>query len=1068
MNIPQFSVDRKILVNMIFLILVVSGLALYRDLPREFFPNANLNEALVMVTYPGASAHEVEQQVTVKLEDAVAELDGLDEVMSSSQQGIAMVDLLIDEGTDLDKFMLDLQAVVNNIPDLPADAEDPVFLELDASIIQPVCFIAIGGEAEEAALLEVAEDLKKELTELPGVRKVDIDGLRETEVHVDVDPDLLEHHGLSLGEVIAALAGRNLDLPGGHAELGAREYALRILGKVQRLEEIGATVLRGDGVHSVRLAQVATVRSAPEERRSSTWLNGARAGNLTLYKKVDGDAIAIMERVRALVARYNETLPVPVRLEVRNDTSEMIEERLGIMTDNAWLTAALVGGLLFVFLGWINAVLVLIGIPFTFLVGFLLMSVTGMSINMLSLFALIMALGMIVDDAIVVVDNIQRRLELGQPLRRATIQGAREVMSPVISAVLTTVAGFLPLLFMTGMIGDFMSAIPLTISFALLASLLEAILMLPSHAFELNAWTEGLRRRLGRAPRYIIDEDDAVGARAFARPAATITPGGLRGATLVRQRNPLQRRLEGVYRRHLAFTLRHRYWAVASVVLLAIVSAGLLRFIPVEMFHAEDFDAITLRFELPAGTPLAASERRAAAVEAIVREVVRPEELKGIVSSVGFQVVNYQYVRGAERAQLDLDLVSAADRERSDTELMALIRRRLEREPGFTGLALGRPDSGPPTGKPVELRVLGPRFEVLEELGAQVRGVLAGIPGVVDIADDFDRSNLEYRVEVDPERAAALGLSNAQVATTLNAAFQGVPATVFTDADGEDRDVVVRLAPAFQGDLATLQRLTVAGPRGQVPLTSVADFSRDRNFTNIRRFDRERAITITADLAEGQTSTAVNRILQARFAGFAQDHPGYRLDYGGEFERTAESFRSLFLLVPVAMLAIFMILATQFNSVIQPFVVLFTVPFSFIGVVIGLLVMGYHFTIPAMTGIIALMGLVVNNSIVMVDFINQSRGRGVGRWFSITRSGVTRMRPILLTTVTTIVGLSSLTVASTGASKIMVPMAVSMIWGLAFATVLTLFLIPALVGIVDDVGLRFRLGQSYRLYGPKR
>jgi multidrug efflux pump subunit AcrB len=317
-------------------------------------------------------------------------------------------------------------------------------------------------------------------------------------------------------------------------------------------------------------------------------------------------------------------------------------------------------------------VLVLIGIPFTFLVGFLLMSLTGMSINMLSLFALIMALGMIVDDAIVVVDNIHRHMELGRPLRAATIRGAQEVMAPVISAVLTTVAGFLPLLFMTGMIGDFMSAIPLTIAFALLASLLEAVLILPSHTFELNAWTEGIRRRLGRAPRFVIDADDAVGARALARPAAAIAapaaaPGGLRGATVVRRRNPLQRRLERVYRRHLAFTLRHRYWAVASVVLLAAVSAGLLRFIPVVMFHAEDFDAISLRFELPAGTPLAETEARTAAVEAIVREIVRPEELKGIVSSVGFQVLNYQYVRGAERAQLDLDLVSAADRERSHT-----------------------------------------------------------------------------------------------------------------------------------------------------------------------------------------------------------------------------------------------------------------------------------------------------------------------------------------------------------------------------------------------------------------
>ena len=1082
MNLPEFSVNRKILVNMIFLILVVLGVGLYRGMPREFFPNANLNEALVMVVYPGASAREVELQITNKIEEAVAEVDGIDDVTSISQQSIAVVDLMIEEGIDQDKFMLDLQAAVNNIGDLPEDAEDPTYLQLDASVVQPVGFVAIGGDVDEAVLLEVAEDVKKEIMDVRGVKKVDVDGIRETEVHVDVDPDLLDHYHTSLGEIIAALGAHNLDLPGGYSELGKREYSLRVLGKYRTLDEIAATVLaRGGPESTLRLSQVATVTMAPEERRSSNWLNGDRAGNLTVYKKVDGNAISIMEKVHAIVARYNETLPIPVHMEVRNDSSELIKERLGIMTENAWLTGILVGLVLFFFLGWTNAVLVLIGIPFTFLAGFLFMSVAGMSINMLTLFALIMALGMIVDDAIVVVDNIQRHLELGFPPRMAVIRGTQEVMGPVISAVLTTVAGFLPLLLMTGMIGKFMSAIPKTVSFALLASLIEAILILPSHSFELNSWYGAIRRRLGLKRKIAADGEAIdpvltgemerkaiVRALAASEPAERQDADGLRGGYKVKPKNRLQRVLERVYRRQLVFTLRHRYWAVVSVILLAVLAAGLLKKVPVEMFAAEDFDAITLFFELPAGTPLADTERRATQVEAIVREVVKPEELKGIVSSVGYQIVNYQYIRGAQRAELDLDLVSAADRDRSDTQLMALLRERLSREPGFVNLTLERPQSGPPTGKPVEIHVLGPRFEVLEELGAQVRGALEGVSGVVDVADDFDRSNLEYLVEVDEDRCAAQGLSSGTVARTLSAAFQGFTATTFTDPDGEDRDVVVRLAAPYQADLGTLERLTVPSPRGLVPVTALADFRKDRNFTVIRHFDRERAITITADVAGGQTSTAVNKIVQARFGNFALDHPGYRLDFGGEFERTAESFRSLFLLVPVALLAIFMILATQFNSVIQPFIVLFTVPFSFIGVVIGLLVMGYHFTIPAMTGIISLMGLVVNNSLVMVDFINKSRLRGVGRWFSIARSGVTRMRPILLTTVTTIVGLSSLTVASTGASKIMVPMAVSMIWGLAFATVLTLFLIPALVGIVDDIGLRFRTGKSYRQFGPGR
>jgi len=372
MNLARFSVNRKILVNMIFLILVVLGVMRYREMPREFFPNANLNEALVTIVYPGASAREVERQITVKIEEAVAELDGLDEVLSTSQQSIAMVDLFIDEGTNLDKFMLDLQAAVNNIPDLPEDANEPSYLELDASVIQPVCFVAVGGQVDQSILLEVSEDLKKEFMDIRGVKRVDIDGLRESEVHVDVDPDLLDHHRVSLGEIIAALGRRNLDVPGGHSELGASEYSLRVLGKYRDLDEIAGTVVRSAGAAApLRLSQLATVSMGAEDRRTAIRLNGEVAGNLTVYKKASGNLIEISREVNHIVDRYNDTLPIPVNVEVRVDTADLVEERLGVMTNNAWLTGALVGIVLFIFLGWTNALLVLIGIPFTFLTGFL-------------------------------------------------------------------------------------------------------------------------------------------------------------------------------------------------------------------------------------------------------------------------------------------------------------------------------------------------------------------------------------------------------------------------------------------------------------------------------------------------------------------------------------------------------------------------------------------------------------------------------------------------------------------------------------------------------------------------
>jgi multidrug efflux pump len=1075
MNIPEFSVNRKILVNMIFFILVILGMGLYADMPREFFPNANLNEVLVLIPYRGASSLEVEQQIVDKIETAVVELDGLDEILGRAQESMGVIDLRIEDGTDMDKFIIDLQAAVNSVPDLPDEAGDPIYFELDASSVQPVCFLAIGGEVDQSVLLEIAKEVKTEILEIRGVKKVDINGLRDDEVHVKVDPNLMDHYHLSLGEVIAALARRNIDLPGGSGELGRYEYTLRVLGKYEDLTEIENSIVRSDGPgRQIRVKDVARVVMGLEDFNSLDRLNGEPAGKLTIHRKVDSNTLTIMEEVREIVAAYNANLPLPVSLEIRIDSAELIEERLGIMTNNAWLTALLVGGLLFIFLGWTNAVLVLIGIPFTFLTAYLFMSLAGMSINMLTLFALIMALGLIVDDAIVVIDNIQRYIELGLPPRQAAIRGTREVMTPVTAAVLTTIVGFLPMMFMGGMVGKFMSAIPKTVCFALLASLVEAILILPSHTVELNEFYRMIRRKLGLKAKIATGETAAdlpaqvtgkISPDAFA-PDQPTGHKGLVGGYKVKRKNRVYRQLQRLYRKSLLRVLRYRYLTVLVVIAMVIGSVGLLQQIPVKMFPDEDFDQFAIRFKLPAGTPLKETEKMTLVIEQLVRRQVPEQERKGIVSSTGYQIVNYEYVRGLNLAEVNIDLVSAADRERSDMEIMNNLRRQIALVPGIIEYQLARPDNGPPTGRPVEIRILGPRFAVLEELGEQLKVGLGKIEGVIDIRDDFDRTVRELQVNVDETRASQLGLTNQQVALTVNAAFQGIEATQYTSPSGEEIPVIVRLDEPWRDDLETLQQLKVQTDRGGlVPLTGVADLDRTRNFSVIRHYNRDRAITITADLLPGQTSQAVNEMVQHNFASFSLDHPGYRLHFGGEFEKTAESFRSLFLLLPVALLGIIMILATQFNSIVQALVVMITVPCSFIGVVIGLLVMGYDFSIPAMTGIISLMGLVVNNSLVMVDFINKSRLRGVDRWFSIVRSGVIRMRPILLTTITTIVGLSSLTYATTGASKILVPMAVSMIWGLAFATVLTLFLIPALVAVVDDMGMRFRVGRTWRQYG---
>ncbi|MBC8367545.1 efflux RND transporter permease subunit [bacterium] len=1043
MDLISLVVRRRLLVHFFVIIAAVVGIYHYMDMPRNFFPNANLDQAFVVVPWPGASAAEVEQEIVNKLEESLSDLEGVDELISNSEESSGTVGIYIEQGIDNDKFMLDLQTAINAIPDLPEDSEDPIFFELTSSMVQPVCFVSMGGDVADNVLFEVAEDLKRELEDINGVSKIDMNGFLDLEVHVMVDADLMDHYGVSLGEIMAALAAQNLDMPGGQAEMGDNSYKLRVLGKYRDMEDIGSTVLRaGPAGAKLRLRDLAEIKREVEDRFVYSRLDGNPAGNLIVYKDDDSNTLDISAEVREIVAHYNASLPVAVVSEVRLDSAELIEERLGIMTNNAWLTAIIVGLLLLFFIGWVNSLLVLVGIPFTFLVGFFLMSMTGMSVNMLTLFALIMALGLVVDDAIVVVDNVQRYIERGVSPTRAAIVGTKEVLSPVISAVATTIAGFTPLLFMTGMMGKFISAIPKAVIFALLASLVEALIVLPAHTAEVAQFNVWFRKKLGMKAKHVQRE---------------FTDKDLSGTKPVK-RNPVYLLLRKGYRKQLGRTLRYRYVAVGSVILLAILSIAAVRMLPVRMFPDEDFDQIIVQYDLPPGTSLEITDKVTQQVERLVNSVPE-DEVKAVVAISGYQIKNYQFLPGSHLGEVNIDLVSAADRTRSDREIMDELRKEIAGVPGIVELNLSRPQGGPPSGKPVEIRILGPRLEVLEELGEKLKTELASIHGVVDIRDDFTRDGREYLINVNRDRASEMGISSRDIGMTVGAAFLGFEATQFTEADGRERPVIVRLKESQRDRLDTLGQLKVSSMSGGlVPLSNLVDFEHKTNLRVIRHSERERAITITAELSEGQNSTVVNQTIMERFATFSTDHPGYRLFFGGEFERTAESFKSLFLMIPIAFLIIFMILAGQFNSLSQPLAVIFTVPLSFIGVVIGLLVMGYELTIPAMVGIIALMGLVVNNSLLMVDFINKSRRSGRGRWTSIVRSGVVRLRPILLTTVTTITGLSTLTVASTGATKIMVPMAVSMIWGLAFATVLTLFLIPSLIAVIDDI--KIKLGMS--------
>ncbi|MBD3347693.1 MAG: hypothetical protein GF400_00675 [Candidatus Eisenbacteria bacterium] len=1020
MHIGEFSVRQPVLVNLVFAAIIIVGAFTFLNMPAEMLPDVNMNEAVVFVFYPGVSPEEMETLVTKPLEEEIEGVEDVDHISSTSAESRSIVDVRFKPGLsddEFDKRILDLRAAVDNArSELPDDAGDPEVTPIKLGEVIPVLSVSIGGPVGDTVLREVAEDLRDEILDVRFVKAVDVVGTREREVWVELDADRLDAYRVPIGQVIASLASRNVNIPAGTLDLGQSEYIVRALGEFESLAEIEEHVIAsGPTGGQIRVRDLGAVRDTLAERMTRSRLDGEKSVTLWVMKEREGSVVNVVNDVREVVENYDDRLPEAVTFEMRNDTSIEVRDVLHILERNALFGIILVAFILFIFIGLRNAVLASIGIPFSFFAAFILMNAAGVTINTISLFSLVLVLGMLVDDAIIVIENIYRHMEQGLPAREAAVLGTREVLAPVTAAVMTTVAAFMPLLLMSGTWGKFMSVIPKTVTFALLASLVEAFLILPSH---MSDFARVARKQNKCHPRYL---------------------------TLTRR-----------YERLLRLALRRRYRTMGGVIVLAIVALGLVFTLDIMIFQEEDVDQVEVRAQTPVGTRLEITDRAARRIEEIIFDLP-DDEFEAVVTRVGFMIRNYRGELASHNMQFNVDLTDHEGRERSDDEIMEALRKRISAEvPGLTFLSLSRPVQGPPSGRPVEVRVKGEDPARLSAIADEMKAKLATYEGVVDVDDDMTPGKSELRASIVQDEAALLGLSVYDVSSTVRSAFEGVEATKYRGFGDDEVDLIVRLEESDRADLDDLRNLRIVTPAGAiVPLGSVADFSVAAAPAELHRRDGERIVTVTADVSEGTTSTEVNRRLQAEFAGLSERYPGYRLDFGGEYQETQESFASLLLAFGVAILLIYLILGTEFQSFIQPLIVMFTVPFAFIGVVVGLFVMQYPFTLNAGVAIVALAGVVVNDSIVLVDFIKKRRAEGVSRWESVVEAGCMRLRPILLTSITTILGVLPLAMGWGGVSVTWGPMAASLAWGLAFATILTLFVIPSLFSIVDDIRARF-------------
>ena len=1028
MSLPRFSVNHSLFVNLISCIILIVGLVLVLGMNREVFPNVAFDVVTVMTTYPGATPQDVEKLITVPIEKEVKEVDGIKEINSTSARSMSLIYIKLDpDESDKQKVIRDIKNAVDRVKDLPRDIyEDPVTEEI-TSKQYPIIEVSLSGDMSEHKLQYYADALEDELEDIKGVARAEKEGYRDREVQILVDPGKMREYYVSIDEVENALASRNVSIPAGKIDTEIMEYSIRTTGEFTTAEEVAEVIIRAnDSGNWLKIKDIGHVKDTFKDEDVITKTGGTRSINLTVTKKESGDAIRIVANIRKVCDEFLKKVPDDLEVSYINDYSYYAKRRLNVLRNNAWFGLILVIGCMLLFLQKRVAFLTVLGIPIAFFATFIVMSAMGITINMISMFALVIVLGMLVDDGIIVAENAYRYMEEGMPPREAAVKGSEEVMGAVVAAVFTTVAAFSPLLFMSGIIGRFIRNIPTVVIIALLASLAEALIILPSHLAD-----------------FVKVKLDANGK-----------PVGL-------SRNmPWFKKLVSFYTGIVTAAIRKRYLVLAgfsaTLVICAILAATVLKFI---LFPSAGINFFFVRMEAPIGTPLQKTSELVAPVEDIVSQLPA-DELESYVTTIGKIVEDRHDPFGGQEshyAQITVYLVQEQDRKRKVEEIIEDVRARTKGIEGFTTLRFDKPETGPPVGKAVEAKIRGEDFEKLDEISKEYMDYLNTIDGTMDVTWDNKPGKEEIRVKVDHNRATMAGLTIGQIAKTVRSVFEGGIATKIKPVKAEEEtDVTVRFDKDVTKDISVFEEIMVANRFGNlIPLNKVASIEKVPGATTIHHLDGKRVVTASCNVnTDKVTSLEINSMLAKKFRGISDRYIGYSVKYGGEQEETMDSLKSLLRAFFFAFLVVYLILSSFFKSIIQPLIVMFAIPFGLIGVILSFILHGQPLSFLAILGIVSLNGIVVNDSIVLVDFINKLRSSGLKRRDSIIKAGQMRLRPVILTTVTTAGGLSTVAYGIGGKDPFLVPMALALCWGLVFATLLTLIVIPCIYSIVDDIAIK--------------
>jgi multidrug efflux pump subunit AcrB len=1069
MSLPGFGLRKPVPVNLLMVSIIIAGIVTGLTMRREFFPETDPDMASISLVYPGASPEEIEETMARKVEDAVVDIKNIDKLRTTLAEGGGGIVVEFDENThDTQEVIDDLERAIDALQDLPDEAERITVAEVEPLI--PVTRLSVFGDVDEKILKKIVKEVRDELKTLPGMGKAMYSGMKQDELRVDINREKMLAYGLSLPQVSDSISNWMAEIPGGTVRGKDGNVKIRTMGVDERTTAIRQIVVKStpDG-QAITVSDIGMVRETFADRDIVTRFQGKPSVGLTILKEGDQDIVTMADMVQAYVAARRgdpfvrtwqdkvyallnhgrpveqqlktkrrmaydlalaSPMPIPtgVQIQTSSNYSRFVTGRLELLSRNALQGAVLVFGTLLFFLNWRAALWVFIGLVTALCGTLVLMWTLDLTLNLLTMFGLIVVIGLLVDDGIVVAENIQKRHDRGEPALIAAEQGAVRVFWPVVATVLTSIVAFLPLSFIKGRMGDLLGAFPWVVGCALFMSLVESLLILPSHMGHTLAKRDKKnehKKQSGWLHRFETKRDQIIFNK--------IVPA---------------------YGKFLEGCLRRRYLTLTISFAVLVISIGMVmgKRVGYVYLPSSDTEVLIVDIRMPIGTPVHVTT---AIADLVADASLKQPQVQSIDSVVG-QKSNFDDGATTDSsaphiAQIFIELVPVEERDVSSDIITQNIRNDLEGKlVGVDSIRFSGIEGGP-SGTDITIEVSGTQMHRMDLAVQQIKAQLNRYAGVHDVSDDNELGQRELQLSLKPG-AAALGFTTANLAQQIRGALYGIDAHVYT-ARSEDIDVRVRLDDQTRDDLQEVQQLWVVSPAGKpVPLSEIADIHDGLTYSTIKRLDRKRTITVLADCSPGVSPEDVSAKFEREFIpDFRKRFSDLRIHMGGRQERQARSVASM----PYGMLAacvmVYVILAWLFSSYLQPLVVMLAIPFSLVGVIWGHWLLGFDLTFLSIIGFVALSGIVVNDSLILVEFYNGHREKGHDMLESLVEAGKARLRPIILTSLTTVLGLTPLMLERSFQAHFLIPMAISLACGLATATLLILMVLPCVMMIFDDL-----------------